>query len=91
MGLDGPQRLPLRGPHRPVTLRLHRHVLPRRSHASGVLGTGRPALLLLPGLRHADDDGRPTQAGHLARGVHLRRPVHLSGHNPALHAHSGYD
>ena len=27
-------------------------------HADGVRGGGGPPLLLLPGLRHADDDGR---------------------------------
>lgn len=47
----------------------------------------RSAVLHLPGVRHAADDGRQAQVQHLPRGVHLRSPQPVPGHHQHLPVH----
>ena len=74
VGLHGHGRHPGVPPLRPHDLRDRDDLHPvLQVHADGVRGGGGDPLLLLPGVRHPDDDGRRPQVLHLPGGVRVCR------------------
>ena len=72
MGLHGHGRYSGVSPVRPHDLRHSDDLHPvLQVHADGVWRGGGHPLLLLPGVRHPDDDGRRPQVLHLSGGVCL--------------------